>query len=212
MNKWEMTPSMWEIKMVNSKSFEALNKKLKICYENKLRNTRKKKLSFGGTNQFTKHFKRNNKIHEGNLNLTKEFINHLIGNHAITQRKLLYPKESNINFLNIPVKTVLEYLAKYQIHPKDEILYTVQNFISLNSELLDSFSVVLAQKNINQKNYEIQPEWSIQLRERTQIITGLNREDKNAGESDHYLNSNLLDSDKDNTFDILDTEEKVNEP
>lgn len=209
MNKREMTPSMWEIKMVNSKSFEALNKKLKICDENKLRNTRKKKLSFGGTNQFTKHFKRDNQIQEANLKLTKEFINNLIDNHYITKKNLLYPKEFNINFLNIPVKTVLEYLAKYQIHPKDEILYTVQNFISLNSDLLDSFSVVLAQKNISQKNYEIQPEWRIHFPERNQIVTSLHREDKNAGEGDHYLNSNLLDSDKDNTFDIIDTDKKV---
>ena len=64
MNENEMTPSMWEIKMVNSKSFESLNKKITLCNANRLHNTQRKKLSFGGTSQMTKRFKRLNSIHQ----------------------------------------------------------------------------------------------------------------------------------------------------
>lgn len=218
MNEREMTPSMWEIKMVNSMSFESLNKKLKLCDENKLRNTQKKKLSFGGTNQMTKHFKRNNKIQIANLELTKQFINKL-AKEAPFQKSLLYEDNPNINFLNIPVTEVLAFLSKFQIHPKDEVLFTVQSFLNLNSHLLDSFSVVVKQKGYKSKN-EVEPFWSLtDIKTNNEVkITGLQRGDTGITDEneknpnpDFYFNDNLLDKDNDNTFDILDSELKVNE-
>lgn len=211
MNEREMTPSMWEIKMVNSKSFESLNKKLKLCDENKLRNTKKKKLSFGGTNQMTKHFKRNNKIQESNLKLTRKFIDHLANENNFAENSLIHAGGPNINFINISVSEILSFLSKFEIHPRDEILYTVQSFLNLNSNLLDSFSVVLKQNRYNKKN-ELNPVWKITDRSGSSKdnITGLQRGD--TGESkDYYYNDNLLDADKDNTFDLIDSEKKVEE-
>ncbi|RZJ99316.1 MAG: hypothetical protein EOO43_26880, partial [Flavobacterium sp.] len=107
MNEREMTPSMWEIKMVNSKSFESLNKKLKLCDENKLRNTKKKKLSFGGTNQMTKHFKRDNKVQEANFNLARKFVDELAKRNEFIENSFLHQGSPNINFSNIPVSDIL---------------------------------------------------------------------------------------------------------
>lgn len=209
MNEREMTPSMWEIKMVNSKSFESLNKKLKLCDENKLRNTQKKKLSFGGTNQMTKHFKRDNEIHEANLNLTRQFIDHLANRNNFSKNTFLHKENYNINFANIPVTEVLSFLSKYQIHQKDEILFTVHSFLNLNSNLLDSFSVVVKQNKHKLEN-EVKPPWQLTDKSKNtkDNITSLQRGDSNISE-EFYFNDNLLDGDKDNTFDIVDTETKV---
>ncbi len=210
MNDREMTPSMWEIKMVNSQSFESLNKKLKLCDENKLRNTRKKKLSFGGTNQMTKHFRRDNELQTANLNHTKQFIDLISkGNHFV-ENALLHQNNPNINFLNVSVSDVLAFLTKYHIHQKDEILFTVQSFLNLNSSLIDSFSVVVKQNIHNSKN-EVNPAWTITDASGTAKpnVTGLKRKD--SGNSEDYINDNLLDADKDNTFDIIDSQKKLNE-
>ena len=204
MNEREMTPSMWEIKMVNSKSFESLNKKLKLCDENKLRNTQKKKLSFGGTNQMTKHFKRNNKLHETNLNFTRQFVDGLAAVNTF-KKNLLYKNDTNINFSNIPVMEVLAFLSKYQIHEKDEILFSVINFLNLNKRMLDSFSVVIKQKGYLEKN-KVKPDWRItdKLKTISEYITGIGRKDE--GDLEDYMNANLLDADRDDTFDIIDSE------
>ncbi len=208
MNDREMTPSMWEIKMVNSKSFESLNKKLKLCDENKLRNTKKKKFSFGGTNQMTKHFKRDNRIHETNLNITKEFINNIVQKNNFLRNPFVEVDSPNINFLNVSVSDVLLFLSKYQLHPKDEILYTVQSFLNINSSLLDSFSVVLKQ-NIYKESNELIPPWQIKGVKKN--VTNLVRGDKDESNKEYYFNNNLLDADKDNTFDIIDTAVKAAE-
>ena len=209
MNEREMTPSMWEIKMVNSKSFESLNNKLKLCDENKLRNTKRKKLSFGGTNQMTKHFKRDNRVQEANLIATKDFINSLAEQNEFFRNDLLYIDNPNINFINIPASEVLSFLTKYQVHPDDEILYTVQSFLSINSSSIDSFSVVLKQNNYSSP-FEIKPVWEIidKTRKSSGKVTGVKRGDTGDSE-EFYFNDNLLDSDKDNTFDIIDTKTKV---
>lgn len=214
MNTREMTPSMWEIKMANSKSFESLNKKLKLCDENKLRNTQRRKLSFGGTNQMTKHFKRDIVLQTENLNLTKQFIDKLARENNFYENTFLHTEGFNINFLNIKVSEVLSFLAKFQIDIKDEILFTVQNFLNLNSQLFDSFSVVLKQNKPNPKN-EVKPLW--QIRDKSGIskanITGLKRGDTSAEEisQEYYFNDNLLDADKDNTFDIIDSKLKADQ-
>ncbi|MEO6734400.1 MAG: Z1 domain-containing protein [Ferruginibacter sp.] len=204
MNEREMTPSMWEIKMVNSKSFESLNKKLKLCDENKLRNTQRKKLSFGGTNQMTKHFKRDYTLQEANLNLTREFINSIAERNDF-KKNFLYPDDTNISFINIPVSEVLAFFSKYQIHQKDEILFTVISFLNLNSSLLDSFSVVIKQKGYIEKN-KVKPDWKITDKsgDVTNYITGIVRKDQ--GDSEDYINANLLDADRDDTFDIIDSQ------
>jgi len=211
MNDREMTPSMWEIKMVNSKSFESLNKKLKLCDTNKLQNTQRKKLSFGGTNQMTKHFVRDNRIQESNLSLTKEFLNEIALKNSFAAKELLYPENNNINFTNIPVSDVLSFLSKFQIHQKDEKLYVVQSFLNFNKNLLSSFSVVLKQNDYNSK-FEIKPNWEIvdkngNLKDQ---LTGLKRGDSQKSD-DYYYNDNLLDSDLDNTFDLLVDLVKIDE-
>jgi hypothetical protein len=208
MNDREMTPSMWEIKMANSKSFESLNKKLKLCDENKLRNTKKKKLSFGGTNQMTKHFKRDNIIHESNLGATKEFFSELAKEKNFVENSFLHPENPSINFLNIPVSEVLSFLTKYQIHPNDEILYTVQSFLSINGNLLDSFSVVLKQNKYT-SSFEVKPDWKlINKRDKSEHpINALKRGDSGSS-TEFYFNDNLLDSDRDNTFDLINSSEK----
>jgi hypothetical protein len=214
MNEREMTPSMWEIKMVNSKSFESLNKKLKLCDENKLRNTKKKKLSFGGTNQMTKHFRRDNRVHQANLDLTKQFIDTLAKENNFIENSILHKENNNINFSNIPVSEVLSFLTKFQIDQKDEILFTVHSFLNLNSSLFDSFSIVIKQNKPNPKN-EVRPVWQITDKSKTTKpnISGLKREDASKSDisDEYYFNDNLLDADKDNNFDIIDSEAKAEE-
>ena len=205
MNDREMTPSLWEIKMANSKSLESLNKKLKLCDMNKLHNTKKKKLSFGGTNQMTKHFRRNNAEQEANLIHTKNFVDQLLKENDLVENTLLHEDAFNINFLNVPVSDVLAYLTKFQIHPKDEILFTVQSFLNVNSHLLDSFSVVIKQNKFRTSN-QIDPSWKIidKNGKTKDNLTGLERGD--TGNSDEsYFNDNVLDADKDNTFDIINS-------
>lgn len=211
MNDREMTPSMWEIKMAHSKSFESLNKKLKLCDENKLRNTQRRKLSFGGTNQMTKHFRRDNGLQAINLNLTRQFVDQLASRNNFIENDFLHKSGFNINFSNIPVSEVLSYLSKFQIHQKDEILFTVQSFLNLNSNLLDSFSVVIKQNRHNSNN-EVKPVWKIidKSKKIKDNITGLQRGDAKISE-EFYFNDNLLDADKDNTFDIIDSKTKVDE-
>jgi hypothetical protein len=195
---------MWEIKMVNSKSFESLNKKLKLCDENKLRNTQRKKLSFGGTNQKTKHFKRNNKIHEKNLHYTRQFIENIASKNKFVESKL-HPQDTNINFRNIPISDVLAFLDKFEYHAKDDILYSVKDFIDLNRNTLNPFSVVLKQKRGKDEN-EISPVWKLKdsTKNIEHTIKGLTRGDQNPQNDDFYYNDNLRDSDKDNTFDLID--------
>lgn len=211
MNEREMTPSMWEIKMAHSKSFESINKKLKLCDENKLRNTQKRPLSFGGTNQLTKYFERKEEIQSANLELTKQFVDDLASEYSLAEN-LLYKDDPNLNFLNIPASNILKFLSNFIIDENNENLLAALNFLYLNEHEIDSFSVVLKQNE--KKIIEITPPWTIKNKRK---ISALDRGD--TGKSDipdksdeYYFNDNLLDdNNKDNAFDILDTPAKVDE-
>ena len=210
MNENEMTPSIWEIKMVNSSSFEDLNKKLKICDPARLRHTQQRKLSLGGTNQLTKKIKRNNALQETNLNTTRKFIDKLANEYCMVQSKL-YPREYNINFSNINIDHILEFLSEFQF--ENDIFDTLRNFIKVNKDEFNSFSVVLKQKK-HDKLDEIYPPWKLKDKCNSvykENISIVNRDDNEKDNADYYIPKTLLDRDLDNTFDILDEKELIEE-
>lgn len=203
MNENEMTPSMWEIKMVHSTSFEDLNRQLKLCDVNRLRNTRKKKLSFGGTNQTTKKLKRDNVLQKANFIVTQNFVNKLADEYSFVNSEL-YVEETNINFSKINMDYVISFLSEFQF--QDEIFDTVQNFLKKNRNEFSSFSVVLKQNKYKFEN-EINPPWKIKNKNITTVTRNTAPDEKD--NNDFYIIDTLLDKDLDNTFDIIDSENIV---
>lgn len=210
MNENEMTPKMWEIKMVNTSSFEDLNRRLKICDPARLRNTQTQTLSFGGTNQSTKLIKRNNAVQASNLEITRNFVNKIANEYCLVQSKFYNP-EYNINFANVKTDYIVEFLTEFQF--EDEIFDTIRDFISVNKNEFGSFSVVLKQNQYDHDS-EISPTWKI--KDKCNIITkenicSIKRSDKDVDNIEYFVPKTLLDKDLDNTFDILENEILIEE-
>jgi hypothetical protein len=210
MNENEMTPSIWEIKMVNTSSFEDLNRKLRICDPARLRNTQSKLLSFGGTNQQTKLIKRDLKTQASNLEITKRFLNKLSGLYCMVKSNL-YPKEHNINFSKVNPDLIVEFISEFRF--EDEIFDTVIEFIKANKNEFASFSVVLKQNEFK-NDMKISPEWKINDKcgiITKQNVTSIKRNDKEEGNGEYFVPKTLLDKDLDNTFDLFEDPQLIEE-
>jgi hypothetical protein len=210
MNENEMTPSMWEIKMVNSSSFVDLNRKLRICDPGRLRNTQSKKLSFGGTNQQTKSILRDCKIQEKNLDVTYNFLKKVSSEYCMVN-SLLHKTEYNINFKNVRPDYIIDFLNEFRF--EDEVFDTVINFIKSNKVEFSSFSVVLKQ-NEYKEEMKLSPSWIFNDKcgvIKKNNITSIKRSDKEESNEKYFIPKTLLDKDIDNTFDLFDDEKVIDD-
>jgi hypothetical protein len=198
----EMTPSMWEIKIANSATFDNLNKKLKICDENKLRNTRHRKLSYGGTNKLTKYFSTNREIIQMNCKLTVDFISKIANQHVFYRNELL-ETDYNLNFKDVNFDQVLSFLGKFSFHEKDDDFATIIDYLNESKAYFKGFSLVLKQKR---KGDEVYPKWKLMVSNSSKLeaITTVGR-DLSGGNDLFYFNNNVLDRQKDKIFDLIDT-------
>ncbi len=206
----EMTPSMWEIKIANSATFNNLNQKLRICDENKLRNTSFRKLSYGGTNKLTKHFSREPKIIQHNCELTKKFITEIASLNNFIKNDLLngISSDYNINFKDIDSDLVLSFLSNFTFHEKDGDFETIINYLNESKAHLRKFSIVLKQKKTSNM---VNPPWTlIDSAGSDKNITTVGR---NLGpdNEEFYFNNNVLDRQKDKIFDLIETESQRRE-
>jgi hypothetical protein len=224
MNERKIEPREWVIKMSNNQSLATIQAKLKICDPLKLQNTKAMELSFSGTSIYTRKISlKNIEKHCNNFELFKLFIESLLldnPNYLVNNQNLLgflktKKLDQNINFLNVEVPKVLDFIQKLFYH-EDEIneFNRVNRFLRTNEEKINSFSIVIKQKISSSIHPE--PEWilgnSISGNESNQKVHGITRSPRQPYEPNGDLVfEQLLDSDLDNTFDIIDTEEIYNE-
>lgn len=184
-----------------------------ICDPNKLRNTQSQELSFFGTTK-SKKIIDDSEIQRLNVLAVKEFMEKVANSNAKLFDNRNIPKlisNKNINYTGVDYKFVVEFLRKQRNHEQlqDDVTALI-DFIIKNSKELSNWSVVLAQKPNNycdlgdlkwrMKFYDL----NNQLNE--DFIGGLvrtpNDESKNLEKT--LVFSKFLDSDIDNTFDIID--------
>lgn len=197
----EMTPSNWEIKVARSLLRDSRNKELLISDPNKLRNAAQRRMAFGGRTIRTKYFDRDEAVQKKNLVLALNFISSLIDNKEYTVGNTVYPdNDPNLNFINVPYRSVIRFLQRFSFHTNQEQDFSdLVFYLNEHGDKLDSFSVVLKQLKRKSKKY---PDIGFE-------ISPIHRVDKRRGEGDYYEIDALIDSDKDNTFDIIDENNKV---
>ena len=220
MNERQIEPREWSIKMSNNQSFATIQAKLKICDPLKLQNTQEMPLSFSGTSIYTRKISLENiERHCQNFNLFKLFIESLLENnhkYLVNNTELIgFIKtkkiDQNINLENVEVSKVLDFFQKLYFHVDENNEFNrVNRFLRTNEEKINSFSIVIKQKISSSINPE--PEWilgnSLLKNKQIQKVHGIVRSPRKPFESNGDLVfEQLLDSDLDNTFDIINTDE-----
>jgi len=123
-------------------------------------------------------------------------------------------KNSNINFENVNFKNVIKLLDEYEAHA--EILVdmdSLSNFISENSNELNSWSVVLVQKPASAKELK-GINWKMEFYNKKNIIevqdvTGISRKwEESETSKTKTISSFLTGRGVDNSFDIIDESNK----
>ncbi len=215
MNERQIEPREWSIKMSNNQSLASIQAKLKICDPLKLQNTKVLPLSFSGTSIYTRRISfQNIDSHLQNFEYLKVFIdsliennpNYLVDNSSLIGYKETNKLDQNINLQNVEPVKVLEFLQKIFLHPEETNEFNrVNRFLNINLDKINSFSVVIKQK-INSKIYP-QKDWTIRGNE-DKIVHGIIRSPRKPIElNGDLVFEQLLDSDLDNTFDIINSEE-----
>lgn len=182
-----------------------------ICDPNKLRNTQTQELSFFGTTK-SKKIIDDSEIQRLNVLAVKEFMQKVADSDAILFDNRNIPKSisnNNINFTSVDHKFVIEFLRKQRNHEQlqDDISALIE-FIIKNSKELNDWSVVLAQKPGNfQELGDLK--WKMKFYDSSNelnenFIGGLVRKPSYSLEKTLVF-SRFLDSDIDNTFDIIDS-------
>ncbi|MHA8109904.1 Z1 domain-containing protein [Aquirufa sp. A-Brett2-W8] len=220
MNERQIEPREWSIKMSNNQSLATIQAKLKICDPLKLQNTQQMHLSFSGTSIYTRKISLENiERHCQNFNLFKLFIESLLENnhkYLVNNTELIgFIKtkkiDQNINLENVEVSKVLDFFQKLYFHVDENNEFNrVNRFLRTNEEKINSFSIVIKQKISSSINPE--PEWilgnSLLKNKQIQKVHGIVRSPRKPFESNGDLVfEQLLDSDLDNTFDIINTDE-----
>lgn len=179
-----------------------------ICDPNKLRKTTTELMSFYGVTK-TKKILKDIIVQQKNLKLVCEFIQLLINNNIVLFDNKLIPNEiknENYNFQNVKSNLIVEFLLKYNYHPDlNSEFRTLCNFIIENEHELPNWSVVLAQKNLNEKDGEYS-QFELKFNDiNTKKIKLIQRAwDSEEENSLHF--SSFLDKDVDHTFDIINNE------
>lgn len=209
------------IKLAYHTSEEVSKKFPSICDPNKLRHTKTMLMSFSGptkTNKiiFSKELQlRNfNRVKDFILTISKDIKTKLFDNSKIPQ----IVKNNNINYENIEYSYITKLLSEYEAHKSIQVdIDSLTNFINENKKELNSWSVVLVQKfgdalELPNVNFELEFYNKNNVLQ-TQKITGLTRkwDEKDDDKSDTRTISQFLDrGSKDNSFDIIDEENKKN--
>ncbi|MHA8106420.1 Z1 domain-containing protein [Aquirufa sp. 5-AUSEE-100C1] len=219
MNERQIEPREWSIKMSRNQSLASIQAKLKICDPLKLQNTQEMPLSFSGTSIYTRKISLNNiESHCQNFEYFKEFIDSLLNNHKnilVDNNELIGFKKTNkldqnINFQNIDPTEILDFFQKIYLHPDEKSEFKeVFKFLSVNISKINSFSIVIKQK-MNSKIYP-KNEWVIASKDGHQVH-GIIRSPKQSHQPiNELVFEQLLDSDLDNTFDIINNENVYNQ-
>ncbi|MCA6075599.1 Z1 domain-containing protein [Fulvivirga sedimenti] len=203
-------PRDWVIKLANSKSMASLQNRIHPCDPLKLRHTQKTRMSFGGAVERTLVFQRDNEIQKDNFLHVKSFIDSLYIKSKLSkvdeeiQGYNYGPSKSNLNFEKVSPEEIIEFIRAFQFHSKYESTFkSVAKFIESNESKFNSFSVVLKQLESNTHKIDMYEDWCIG----DHLIHAVGRSDINKGkESDDYEIGAILDSDKDNTFDLINSE------
>lgn len=207
------------IKLAYHTSEEVIKKFPSICDPNKLRHTKSQLMSFSGPTKTNKIIY-NKEIQLRNFNRAIDFIltisklpdTKLFDNSKIPQ----IVKNNNINFENIEYSHITKLLNEYEAHKSIQVdIDSLTNFINENKKELNSWSVVLVQKfgdplELTNVNFELEFYNKNNVLQ-TQKITGLTRkwDEQDDDKSDTRTISQFLDrGSKDNSFDIIDEENK----
>jgi len=185
-----------------------------ICDPNKLRNTRKQAMSFSGTTK-TNRIIDDKKVQENNLKSVKELFKAVKNDSSaelfdVTHQSV--PKEiknnKNSNYINVSYKHITTLLTKYEAHPKikDDIVALV-SFIKENKVELEKWSLVLVNRgevNGSVLFGDFFENGKSQINKPICIV----KRDSSAVRDNHtntiYFKS-ILDQQKDNIFDIIDS-------
>jgi hypothetical protein len=209
------------IKLAYHTSEEVIKKFPSICDPNKLRHTRSQSMSFSGPTK-TNRIIFNKEIQLRNFNRVLDFIltiskhpnSKLFDNSKIPQ----IVKNNNINYENIEYSYITKLLSEYEAHKSIQVdIDSLTNFINENKKELNRWSVVFVQKfgdplELPNVNFELEFYNKNNVLQ-TQKITGLTRkwDEQDDDKSDTRTISQFLDrGSKDNSFDIIDEENKKN--
>jgi hypothetical protein len=184
-----------------------------ICDPNKLRNTRMEPMSFSGPVKTNKIIF-DKELQLRNFNRVKDFIEviKMKGNSTLYNNKNIpeIVKNTNINFENVNFQHIIKLLDEYEAHTEIQVdIDSLSNFISENNKELNSWSVVLAQKNNSAKKLH-GIDWKLEFYSKEnkielQEVTGLSRKwEENELSKTKTISSFLTGRGIDNSFDIID--------
>jgi len=138
--------------------------------------------------------------HRKNLERTKGFLKRIW--HLRGTKSILYANEANINFSNVDPADILSFVEKFSFHDsiKREFELLIQFILehtnvkdNSGTDLLRNFSVVLKQTLSGEEEFEING----------CNIKSVHRKLSEGSNDANYRIPSLLDSDKDDTFDII---------
>jgi hypothetical protein len=123
-------------------------------------------------------------------------------------------KNSNINLINVEFQNIVKLLDDYEAHPDIQVdIDSLSNFINENNNELNNWSVVLVQKPGNAKELK-GIEWNMKFYNKNnqlefQEVRGVSRKSEKSENSDTIIISSFLTGRGfDNTFDIIDDQNK----
>lgn len=179
-----------------------------VCDPNKLRNTRKRKMSFYGTTSVNRII-RDNEIQKNNLNVLKNTFESVKNDSTakLFNANNNIPKElknNNVNYTDVDFKHIINLLNNYEAHNrlKDDIASLIQ-YVRKNKEKLNKWSLVLVNRGINKFSYMEGEFYNENGDIVTQTIKNVKRKSQKIDKQTLYFPS-ILDRQDDNVFDLID--------
>ena len=187
-----------------------------ICDPNKLHNTKRKAISFYGTTSTSRIINDKN-VQQKNLEVVKKVFSAVkedVSAKLFDMSRSSVPKElrknKNVNYTNVDYKHIVELLNNYEAHGfiKDDIIALI-NFIKENSDKLNKWSLVLVNRGKEEVPKLLGDFYEDGKSQINRPICSVSRdksaklEPTEAGANTIYFKS-ILDSQKDNVFDIID--------
>jgi hypothetical protein len=188
-----------------------------ICDPNKLRNTKIEPMSFSGPTK-TNKILFDKELQLRNFKRMKSFIENITQSERTTLfNNSVIPdivKNTNINLINVEFQNIVKLLDDYEAHPDIQVdMDSLSNFINENNNELNNWSVVLVQKPGNAKELK-GIEWNMKFYNKNnqlefQEVRGVSRKSEKSENSDTIIISSFLTGRGfDNTFDIIDDQNK----
>ena len=181
-----------------------------ICDPNKLHNTRTQLMSFYGATS-TNKVSNNPNIQEQNLNLIKRIFKSIKNDNTANLFDMTnsFIKNNNVNYINVKYQHILDLLDSFIAHDDIKVdIDSLRHFIKINNNELDKWSFVLVNKTNNPKIKGWKMDFYNGSQEKVyEEISSLKRvNDKSVTDKLYY--KSILDQQKDNIFDIIETKEE----